>query len=200
MELKLKTKEIRKLMGIESPKFPKYTTQILNLANQNSQATRPPTVGKMSELIKEFKGRTIKDWEEWYLEKHSNAIENATNKILNMINNLKHAINKIDGEMVQKWSYDLIIVKTYIGLKFQEAVLKKISEKFNTTYKLANPKEESKGIDGYIGEIPVSLKPSSYTSKKMLSEQIEVCIIYYQKTNDGLKITIPEYLVAKFKE
>ncbi|MEZ4550348.1 MAG: MjaI family restriction endonuclease [Desulfobacterales bacterium] len=34
--------------------FPKYTTQLINLANQNSQATRAYNVGQMSELIQEF--------------------------------------------------------------------------------------------------------------------------------------------------
>lgn len=50
-------------MEIENPEFPKYTTQILNLANQNAQATRPKVVGQMSELIKEFTGRTLEEWE-----------------------------------------------------------------------------------------------------------------------------------------
>ena len=35
--------------------FPKYTSQIMNLANQNAQVTRPPVVGQMSELFPEYK-------------------------------------------------------------------------------------------------------------------------------------------------
>jgi hypothetical protein len=38
----------------EEPEFPKYTTQLMNLANQNAQGTRPRVVGQMSELIKEL--------------------------------------------------------------------------------------------------------------------------------------------------
>ena len=34
MEFKIKNKEIRKLMKIKEPEFPKYATQIINLANQ----------------------------------------------------------------------------------------------------------------------------------------------------------------------
>jgi len=30
-----------------------------------------------------------------------------------------------------------------------------------TNYRLAEPDEESKGIDGYIGDIPVSIKPNT---------------------------------------
>ncbi len=39
--------------------FPKYTTQLMNLANQNSQGTRPKVVGQMSDLIQEFDGKKI---------------------------------------------------------------------------------------------------------------------------------------------
>ena len=31
--------------------FPKYTTQLMNLANQTAQGTRPKVVGQMSELF-----------------------------------------------------------------------------------------------------------------------------------------------------
>lgn len=34
--------------------FPKYTTQIINIANQNAGGTRPKVVGQMSELIIDY--------------------------------------------------------------------------------------------------------------------------------------------------
>ncbi len=199
MEFKIKVEEIRRLMEIESPEFPKYVTQILNLANQNAQATRPKVVGQMSELVKEFTGRTLGEWEEWYLRRYPDSIDKATKKILEMINNFKDAINQIDESMIRQWVRDLVIVKTFIGLRFQEAILKKIAEKFNTKYRLTTPEEESKGIDGFLGEIPVSLKPITYQSKKMLTEKIDVDIIYYEKQKDGLKIIIPIDLENKLR-
>ncbi len=197
MEFKIKVNEIRRLMEIGTIEFPRYATQIINLANQNAQATRPKVVGQMSELIKEFTGRTLEEWEEWYIERYPDSIERATKKILEMIHNFKEVINQIDEEMIRRWVRDLVIVKTFIGLRFQEAVLKKIAEKFDTSYRLSIPEEESKGIDGYIGDIPISLKPITYQSKKMLTEEIEVDIIYYEKQKDGLKIIIPAQLENK---
>ncbi len=197
MEFKIKADEIRKLMEIDNPRFPKYATQIINLANQNAQATRPKVVGQMSELIKEFTGRTLEEWEQWYLERYPDSIDEATRKILGMIDNFRDVINQIDESMIRQWVRDLVIVKTFIGLRFQEAVLKKIAEKFNTRYRLSEPEEESRGIDGYIGEIPVSIKPITYQFKKMLLEKIEVYVIYYEKQKDGIKITIPEELEEK---
>ncbi len=200
MEFKIKTYEIRKLMEIESPEFPKYATQIMNLANRNAQATRPKTVGQMSELIKEFTGRSLKDWEEWYLKRYHKSIDLATEKILKMIDNFKKTIDQIDENMIRKWVRDLVIVKTFTGLRFQEAVLKKIADRFGANYKLSTPEEESKGIDGYIGNIPISLKPITYRAENALKEKIYADIVYYEKHRDSLKITIPTELENKLKQ
>ncbi len=121
MKIKLTNDEIRKALEISSPTFPKYVTQIINLANQNAQWTRPRVVGQLSDLIRVFSGKTIKEWEKWYLEKYPDAIKDAKEKIMEMVKNIKDAINKIDENMVNEWVKDLVIVKTFLGLKFQEA-------------------------------------------------------------------------------
>lgn len=192
MKIKLSNEEIRKIFNIESPEFPKYVTQILNLSNQNVQGTRPKVVGQMSELIKEFDGKTLKQWEEWYLERNPKAIDNATNKIIEMVANLKSAINKIDEKMIHEWVKDLVIVKTFLGFKFQEAILKKGAELKGANYRVSSPADESKGIDGYIGNMPVSIKPDTYKVKKNLPENIGVSIIYYEKIKTGLEVDYGE--------
>lgn len=189
-QIKISNHEIKQLLGIESFEFPKYATQIINLANQNAQGTRPTVVGQMSDLIQEFSGRSIEEWEKWYLETHPDAIEKATEKITKMVDNFKEVINQIDGDMIKSWVTDLVIIKTFIGLKFQEAILSKTAAIFNTFYKLSTPGDESKGIDGYIGDIPVSIKPETYKSKKSLNEKINVKFIYYKKVKDGININI----------
>jgi len=190
--IKITNEEIKTLLGAEPVEFPKYATQIINLANQNAQGTRPAMVGQMSELIQEFTGKTLKEWEEWYLEQHPNAIEKATQKITEMIQNFRDVINKIDKEMIQRWVRDLVIVKTFIGLRFQEAILSKMANILKIHYRLATPEEESKGIDGFLGLIPISIKPETYKSKKVLNESIEVKIVYYKKVKDGIIIDIGE--------
>jgi hypothetical protein len=186
--LKLKNEEIAKILDIQTPQYPKYVSQIINLAGQNSQATRPKYVGQMSELIQEFDGTTIEEWRQWYSERHPNAIREATKRISAMINQLREAIDKIDEEMITAWVEDLTINKTFAGLKFQKAILAKVAEKEKTTYRLARPREEAQGIDGLIGNIPVSIKPITYKSKQGLNEKINVKIIYYEKLKDGIKI------------
>lgn len=193
-QIKISNNEVKQLLGVESFEFPKYATQIMNLANQNAQGTRPKVVGQMSELIKEFSGQTVEEWEKWYLETHPNAIKKATEMITKMVDNFKTVISQIDREMIENWVKGLVIIKTFIGLKFQEAILSKTAAIFNTTYKLSTPEDESKGIDGYIGDVPVSIKPETYKSKKSLSEKIDVKFIFYKKVKDGIKIDLEELI------
>jgi len=170
--------------------FPKYTTQLLNLANQNSGGTRPKVVGQMSELIQEFPGNSYLEWVEWHQGKMPDAVEHATAKVLDMLEKLKSAIVLIDEDMARRWVKDLVHTKTYTGLKFQESILKRVASKKGKNYRTATPAEEAKGIDGFIGEIPVSIKPMTYKSKNMLQENIDSTIIFYDKVKDGIKVEL----------
>jgi len=192
-KLKMRNEEITQLLDAEVVSFPKYATQLINLANQNAQGTRPEIVGQMSELIQKFRGRKLEEWEKWYLSSHPEAIEKAKTKITQMIENFKQVITKIDEEMIRAWVKDLVIVKTFVGLKFQEAILKRVATHTGKTYRISIPEEEAKGIDGYIGDNPVSIKPQTYESKQMLSESIGVQIIYYDKVKDGINIFFDEF-------
>lgn len=194
MPIKIKNEELIKELIGETKEFPRYTTQIMNLANQNAQGTRPRVVGQLSELIKECPEKTYEGWKNWYLSKHPKAIENAAGKISEMIDNLKKAIQTIDKPMIKKWVEDLVLEKTFIGLRFQEAILKKVASIKKTDYRLSNPKEESQGIDGFIGNIPVSIKPTTYKTKSALREEIKIKIIFYNKTKSGLEIDADQIL------
>lgn len=192
MKIKLTNEEIREHLGSPSPEFPKYTTQLINLANQNAQGTRPKVVGQLSELIQKFPGKRLSEWESWYLRRHPEATAVATQKIVEMLEHLKKAMNKIDRELVERWVRDLVIVKTLVGLRFQEAILKKVAAVKNTNYRLASPDEESRGGDGFIGGKPISIKPITYKAKKALSESIHARMIFYSKTKTGIVIELED--------
>lgn len=101
-KLKIKNEEIKEIVAGELPEFPKYTTQLMNLANQNAQGTRPKVVGQMSDLIQEFRGRDLKGWEKWYQAKNPQGIKDATDKIYPMVEKFKSAVQKIDRAMVEE--------------------------------------------------------------------------------------------------
>ncbi len=195
MKVKLTNKDIREALEIPSPSFPKYVSQIINLANQNAQGTRPRVVGQLTDLIQEVSGKTLDEWEQWYLQRYPDAIKTAKEKILSMLENLKDAMHNIDENMVSIWMKDLVIVQTFIGLQFQEAILKKAAEIKGVDYRLSEKTDESKGIDGYIGNIPVSIKPETYKVKQSLSETIAAKIIYYKKVKNGIEVDYTEVFV-----
>jgi len=193
MEIKIRYAEIQSLMGVPSPKFPLYVTQILNLANQTAQGTRPSVVGKMTELVPNFPGRNLSDWATWYLESHPEEVNTAIERIKKMINNYREAIKSIDEHMIRTWVVDLIVIKTFIGIKFQEAILKKLAEKTGKTFRYATSEEESKGIDGYIGNTPISIKPVTYKGEKHLPESIDAVLVYYRKEEKkGITVEVPD--------
>ena len=195
MNYSIKNEEIEIYNNSDAYTFPKYTSQLINWANQNAQGTRPKVVGQMSDLFPEFLGsdeeKTIEGWREWYTERYPDAFENATTKIWDQVNNLRKAIPLIDREMVEKWVEDLVY-KTFNGLYVQKAILASLAKRKETTYRLANPDEEAKGIDGYVGDAPYSVKSDTYKTMGRLSEVIDVKMIYYTKTKTGLKIEVED--------
>ncbi len=128
------------------------------------------------------------EWDAWYKNGHPEAIETATERVYRMIELLKVSIQTINKDMVRKWIEELVVVKTYCGLKFQEAILCKIAEEKQSDYRLASPEEEAQGIDGFIGNSPVSIKPITYRIMNELPEHIEVPIIYYDKKKSEIVV------------
>jgi hypothetical protein len=195
MKIKLTNEQIRQALEIPSLSFPKYVSQLINIANQNAQGTRPRAVGQLTDLIQEFPGKTLDEWEQWYLQRYPNAINTAKEKIILMLEGFKDAMRKIDEDMIYKWARDLVIVQTFVGLQFQEAILKKGSEIKGVGYKMSEKTDESQGIDGYLGDIPVSIKPDTYKLKKSLREEISAKIIYYKKIKNGIEVDYGEVFV-----
>ena len=196
MKYTLKNENIENYNESESFSFPKYTSQLINWANQNAQGTRPVVVGQMSELFPEFMASseeiTIENWRKWYVERYPDAFEKATAKIYAQVQNLRNAITLIDREMVEHWVKDLVIAKTFNGLYVQKAILASLAERKGTAYRLATPDEEAIGIDGYVGNVPYSVKPDTYKTMGRLSETIAEKMIYYTKTKTGLTVEVEE--------
>lgn len=196
MKFNISNAELSALNDITNPEFPKYTSQLINWANQNAQGTRPKIVGQLSDLFPEYQASTynvaISDWKEWYTEKYPGAIEESTDKIFNQVENLKEAIKLIDKSMVRKWVEDLVISKTFSGMYVQRAILAKISDMRKEPFRLASPEEESKGIDGYVGDTAYSIKPVTYKTMGRLSESIDIKMIYYSKKKSGLLVETEE--------
>jgi hypothetical protein len=196
--VKIGMDELRDLTG-ESKKFPKYVGPIINLANTFAQGTRPRIVGQMSEMIKECPERSYDGWRTWYLSQRPESIDDATEMIVEMLLKFKEVFPAIDKETVRAWVEDLVILKTFVGMRFQEPILKRISSILGKDYKLSTPDDESKGIDGYVGDLSISIKPETYRTKASLKEEIQADVtIFYEKTKDGMIVDMSP--VDKYKQ
>lgn len=58
------------------------------------------------------------------MEQYPDAIDTATNKVMEILENFKEVLDRLDREEVRKWVEDLVLVKTYLGLRVQEPILK----------------------------------------------------------------------------
>ncbi len=182
------------------PEFPKHTTQIMNTANQNSQGTRPKVVGQLSEIVEEYKKEYPEgDFENWkdfyYKESGEEKIEEATEKVFEMVVKMREAAGETDRDMVHRWVKDLVLYKTHTGLgRNEEAIFRKLSEEYSLSYTKSTSEEESQGIDGYLGGQPVSVKPITYQQKSRLREDIDVPTVYYEeyKIINALKLRVGE--------
>jgi hypothetical protein len=188
MKITLSSAEVRELLDTPPPKLPTYVSPILNLANRFASGTRPKVVGQMSELIQQFDGRSLDEWAVWYQRRYPDAIAQAVRLIRDKLTEFKQVIENITDGMIELWVKDLVIVKTYVGLKFQEAILKKVAESTGLDYSLASAEQESRGIDGLVGGREVSIKPASWKDQVIQRENLQGVLIYYRKTDDGLEI------------
>lgn len=189
MRIVISNAQIAEILGADAAEFPKYTTQLLNLANQNAGGTRPAIVGQLSEMIQEFPGKTVDEWREYYFSQKPGAMDDAVSRIWAMVQQLAAALEQIDESMVRAWVHDLVITKTFAGLRFQAAILSAVATERGEEWQLAAAADEAKGIDGYIGGEPVSVKPRSYQAKPALGESLPVRILYYEKKRNGLVVT-----------
>ena len=186
-KFKLSNESVYQYNQTELPIFPKYTTQIINLANQNSKGTAPKNVGQLSELLPEYLSSTenasLEGWKTWYTQKYPNAVDNAVDKIWVKINNLKDCINLIDKSMIKTWVEDLIYNKTLTGLYYQKAIL----QIEGAPFRLATPSEEAMNIDGFVGDTAYQIKPDTYDHMKYeVHEEIPCKIVRYKKTSTGI--------------
>ena len=107
--VKLKNVEITELVTGNRTEFPKYTTQIMNLANQNAQGARPRIVGQMTDLFDQFSGSGFQEWRTWYLQEKPGAIDDAADRVDAMLELLREALPSIDKGMVRDWVEDLVV-------------------------------------------------------------------------------------------
>ena len=185
MKIRLTPQDLRGRLIGSRPAYEKYVSPLINLANRFAQATRRNQVGQVSELIRQCPAQDYEGWRDWYLTRHPTAIDQATDRIVSMLERMRDAMNDIDRDTVRRWVTELVLEQTYVGLRVERAILEEAAQRLGRTLRLSSPEDESRGIDGYLDGRPVSVKPSTYKTMDALRETIDARMIYYEKKSNG---------------
>jgi hypothetical protein len=140
----------------------------INTGNCQSRATAVSKVGKVHGMFRGKKFRSLGEYRKRYLSQYPDAIDNAVEDIMEDFKRFGLPAKKRREykKHVEFFVENLVINQSYTGLKIQEAILVKMSEIMGQDYRWATDKEDSSGIDGFVGEIPFSVKSKSSNVKK----------------------------------
>ena len=178
MEVTLNCKDIKKLSGgkISGKKllkkrkidYPKKLYGHINVANFQEGATLPKKVGKVHTLFKTRKFRNLNEWKKWYTKKYPNSIKEAVDEILGNFKTIgiSASYRRKYKPFVEAYVENLLLDQTYQGLTIQEIILRKLSQITGKKYVWSSSTQDSGGTDGFVGEIPVSIKPKTCSEKK----------------------------------
>ena len=174
----LTANEIKRLLGDRisgmkiledcKPNYPRYYYGHIDRACQDTGACNSNSVGKMHEFFGRRKFRSKNEWIKWYEKNYPDTIQKAVNKIWENIvefgiDRKKHRRYK---PHIKNFVRHLVLHKTYTGLKIQEAILVKLAELKRSDYKWSSSKQDSQGTDGFVGNIPITVKPDTCKYKK----------------------------------
>lgn len=178
-EVTLTGKDIKKILGgrISGDKilkktelhYPPYLYGLINSANTMSGSTRPNKIRKLHDLFKKRKFRSLGEWKKWYLSKHPNAINRAVSNILAVFEknfDISASKRRKYRKYIRQFVENLVFEQTYRGLKIQEVIFIKMSKITGEKYRWGTNREDSSGVDGFIGDIPLSIKPQTSSQKK----------------------------------
>lgn len=157
-----------KLLKKEKIDYPKYLYNHINASNLQRRATIPSKVGKVHQFYEIRKFRTMGEWKKYHEKNFPGSLKRAEAEIIEDLRSVG-----VSASYLKKWRpfikafvEELVIKHTFRGLKIQEAILIKISEMLGQEYRWSDASTDSKGIDGFVGDIPISIKPNTCAFKK----------------------------------
>jgi hypothetical protein len=201
--IKLTARAFQTVAKRDRSAFPIYTKPILNIANQNSKATRAQVVGSLKDQWMEFiaaRKRTVEEWEAWFMANDGSAkIEAATNKLYHMLCKMPidHAL--FTRSLAEQYVLDLVINKTHYGMSGEYHSVLAAAKYFDLPYRFSTPEEESQGIDAWLGHHPVQVKPEDSVTMHHVRNHADTdrtLVITYEAKKDCCYILNPEFINA----
>jgi hypothetical protein len=201
--IKLTAKHFDSLVKRHRCNFPLNTRPILNIATQNSKATWPKVVGSVKEFFTEFhalnQGKSVDDWEKFYYESKDglNKIQAATDKLFAYLNKMPLDHNVFTRNVAEDYILDLVINKTHYGMSGEYYAVLAAAKHFELDYRFSTAEEETQGIDAWIGNKPVQVKPHDSVAKHHVRNVADVnktLVITYEAKADRCYIHNPDFM------
>lgn len=180
--------------------WPKYSTQILNIAGQNSQAFRSQFVGHCKDTWLKMRSEGIKgtltEWTNYYNSEHgSDGLVTAGEKIYSMI--VKMQVGGITKDMCIDYVKEVVYNKTHMGMGGEEVAVRVVADYYNLPHRFSTAKEESQGIDGWAGKYPIQVKPHDSAFKGHVHnhpDKDKVLLVTYVPKKTVCYIHNPEFI------
>ena len=162
---------------------------------KNIKAMGVKAIGQYSTLFFSKKPKNIMQMKKIFYRQYS--IEESVNKSVEYLMDFheeegitltpkeRKAIKEQRKKNLRNYIDYHIVVKFFIGLMMQDLVSKVLSEKFDLEWFYGTEEDDAHQIDGYLGDIPISIKTSSANNGKRFGKEREVLDVLYTLKKSG---------------
>jgi hypothetical protein len=201
--IKLTAKNFKGVVHRARREWPKYSTQLLNVAGQNCKAFDVRQVGSAKETWLEMRQQgipgTFENWCNFYNSKpFANNIPAQAQRLYEMIQKMQ--IGGISYDMCEDYIKEVIYNKTHMGMAGEEMAIQAVGSYYSLPVRFSDAQEEAQGIDGWIGEIPVQVKPEGSAFKGHVHnhpDKDRVLLVTYIPKKQVCYIHNPQFVVSK---
>jgi hypothetical protein len=194
MKKQIQNKEFKNLFDGKEV-VPKYTSFVINQACEWGSGTHDSIVGFTTLVIKREKPGTTATWKNRHSALYPEGRSDGVRRTHKMFKTIRTELQSITIKDIRAWWDDFVYAKTFRGFRMEVLILRELGKVFGKDTKSGTLRDEKKGIDGYIGRCPVSIKPSTYRKGHKLQG---VLVKYrYMKKADRVEI---DYDHAKIRQ
>ena len=182
--------------------WPKYATQLLNVAGQNALCFKADKIGSMKEMWLDFVATgatdTLENWESYWMSKKGDSVlQWSADKLYDKAHN-DMGIQWITPELCRDYIEEVIFNKTHFGMGGEANAIKVAAAYYETDdWRFSTAEEESQGIDGWIKGKPVQVKPADSFKKGHVhngADTEKTLVITYEKKKQACYLHNPEFI------
>lgn len=201
--IKLTARNYKGIVQRQRREWPRYATQLMNIAGQNCKATSPKNIGSCKDAWTQMRSQgipgTLQNWIDFYNRVHGEQkLVDAGKRIHVML--LKMGIEWISEDMAIDYAKEIAYNKTHMGLGGEEMAVEAVAQYFGKEFRFSTLEEESQGTDAWIDGKPVQVKPHDSVFKAHVHNHANRnthLIITYEDKKESCYIHNPEFMVNK---